>query len=80
MLNKIYKKIGVPQHTFHSFRHTYGTNLSRAGVPIERTSKLMGQSSTEVTQKYYINVGQEEMQDAACKIVHFSLETHKKSS
>lgn len=80
MLNKVYKKIGVPQHTFHSFRHTYGTNLSRAGVPIERTSKLMGHSSTEVTQKYYINVGQEEMQDAACKIVHFSLEAHKKSS
>lgn len=73
-LNRLYKRIGVPQHKFHSFRHTFGTNLSRAGVPIERTSKLMGHSGVDTTQQYYINIGQEEKLDAAEKIVSFSLE------
>ena len=73
-LKRLYKRLGVPQHTFHSFRHTFGTNLSRAGVPIERTSKLMGHSGVDVTSQYYINIGQEEKLDAVEKIVHFSLE------
>ena len=73
-LKRLYKRIGVPQHTFHSFRHTFGTNLSRAGVPIERTSKLMGHSGVDVTSQYYINIGQAEKLDAVQKIVHFSLE------
>ena len=72
-LNRVYKKIGVPQHKFHSFRHTFGTNLSRAGVPIERTSKLMGHSGIDVTSQYYINIGEEEKLDAVEKIVPFSL-------
>lgn len=73
-LKRLYKRIGVPQHTFHSFRHTFGTNLSRAGVPIERTSKLMGHSGVDVTSQYYINIGQAEKLDAVEKIVRFSLE------
>lgn len=73
-LSRLYKRIGVPQHNFHSFRHTFGTNLSRAGVPIERTSKLMGHSGVDVTSQYYINIGQNEKLDAVEKIVQFSLE------
>lgn len=76
-LNKIYKEIGVPQHTFHSLRHTFATNLCRAGVPIERTSKLMGHSSIETTQKYYVKVNLEDKQEATDKIVYFSLEKKK---
>lgn len=72
-LKRLYKRIGVPQHTFHSFRHTFGTNLSRAGVPIERTSKLMGHSGVDVTSQYYINIGQAEKLDAVEKIVQYSL-------
>lgn len=73
-LKRLYKRIGVPDHTFHSFRHTFGTNLSRAGVPIERTSKLMGHSGVDVTSQYYINIGKDDKLDAVEKIVHFSLE------
>lgn len=72
-LKRLYKRLGVPQHTFHSFRHTFGTNLSRAGVPIERTSKLMGHSGVDVTSQYYINIGQAEKLDAVEKIVQYSL-------
>ena len=72
-LERLYKRIGVPRHKFHSFRHTFATNLSRAGVPIEQTSKLMGHSGIDVTSQYYINIGQEEKLDAVERIVHFSL-------
>lgn len=35
-------------------RHTPGTVLIEAGVPLVLVSKLMGHSSTKVTEKYYI--------------------------
>lgn len=72
-LDRLYKRINVPKHTFHAFRHTFATNLSRAGVPIEQTSKLMGHSGSDVTQQYYINIGQEAKLDAVQKIVQYSL-------
>ena len=72
-LSRLYKRIGVPHHVFHSFRHTFGTNLSRAGVPIEETSKLMGHSSINVTAKYYINIDAKRKKNAVEKIVSYSL-------
>lgn len=71
---KQYKKIGVPDHTFHSFRHTFATNLCRAGVPLEQCSKLLGHSSPTVTAKYYVNVSLDDKFSAVEKIVKFSTE------
>jgi len=71
-LKRLYKRIGVPYRKFHAFRHTFGTNLSRAGVPIEVTSKLMGHASIDVTAKYYINIEAERRRDAVEKIALFS--------
>lgn len=70
-LDRLYKKIGVPQHKFHAFRHTFGTNLSRAGVAIEETSKLMGHSSIETTAKYYIHVGTDRKREAVESLSSF---------
>ena len=72
-LERLYKKIDVPYHKFHDYRHTFGTNLSRAGAPIEETSKLMGHSSIEITAKYYINIAASRKLEAIEKIVAFSL-------
>lgn len=72
-LERLYKKIDVPYHKFHDYRHTFGTNLSRAGVPIEETSKLMGHSSIEITAKYYINIATMRKLEAVEKITAFSL-------
>ncbi len=72
-LQRLYKKINVPYHKFHAFRHTFGTNLSRAGVPIEETCKLMGHSSINVTMKYYIHVSAKRKLEAVEKIATFSL-------
>lgn len=72
-LKRLYDRIDVPYHNFHSYRHTFGTNLSRAGVPIEETAKLMGHSSVDVTAKYYINVDAKRKLEAVQKITGYSL-------
>lgn len=72
-LARLYKRIGVQYHSFHAYRHTFGTNLSRAGVPIEETARLMGHSSINVTAKYYINVSAERKRQAVEKITRYSL-------
>ena len=72
-LERLYKRIGVEYHTFHAYRHTFGTNLSRAGVPREETARLMGHSSINVTAKYYINISAERKREAVEKITHYSL-------
>lgn len=38
--------------TFHSSRHTFGTNLQTAGVDIYTTSKLMGHRDISTTTRY----------------------------
>ena len=71
-LERLYKKLGVPYHKFHSFRHTFATNLSRAGVPIEETSALLGHSSIEMTAKYYVDISTKRKMEAMKKVVGFS--------
>ena len=73
MLNKVYDKIGVPRHKFHSYRHTFGTNLSRAGVPIERVCELMGHGDISTTQKYYLYIDNKEKLEAVTRITQYSL-------
>ena len=73
-LDRLYKRIKVEPHKFHAFRHTFGTNLSRAGVPIEETSKLMGHSDISMTAKYYVYVDAERRRAAVDKIVGYSLD------
>jgi integrase len=45
------KQAGV-YFTYHSSRHTFGTNLQSAGVDIYTTSALMGHSNVQITTKY----------------------------
>lgn len=67
-LNRYYKRIGVEPKPIHTYRHTFGTNLCKNGVPIQTASKLMGHSSIEVTAKYYINTSDEEKAIAIDKL------------
>ncbi len=71
-LLRFYKSHGLPRHTFHSFRHTFGTNLSRAGVPIEETAALMGHSSIEITAKYYIEISADRKRSAVDRLMDFT--------
>lgn len=73
-LNRFYRRAGVPHHKFHAFRHTFGTNLSRAGVSLEETAKLMGHSDISVTAKYYIEINAERKREAVEKILAYSFD------
>lgn len=57
---RYYKRIGIPAKGFHTYRHTFGTNLCRTGVPLQTASSLLGHSDINVTAKYYINVSADE--------------------
>ncbi|MCQ4638006.1 site-specific integrase [Anaerovorax odorimutans] len=72
-LERFYRRIDVPHHKFHAFRATFGTNLCRAGVPIEETAKLMGHADISITAKYYVHVNADQKKQAVEKISTFSI-------
>ena len=49
---------------FHTYRHTFGTNLCRKGVAIQIASSLLDHADINVTAKYYVDVSQDEKQQA----------------
>ena len=65
---RFYKRIGVTQRGFHCFRHTYGTRLAAAGVPIQTVCRLLGHSDISVTSKYYVDVSDTEKSEAVQKL------------
>lgn len=67
--NRYYKRIGVTPKGFHTYRHTFGTNLCRSGVPLQTASALLGHADINVTAKYYINVSTDEKLKAVSKLV-----------
>jgi integrase len=64
MLKVFYRQVGVPYRSFHTYRHSFATLLSRNGVPIQTTSALLGHASIEDTAKYYINISDDEKRSA----------------
>lgn len=52
-----------PKTTFHDLRHTFGTSLAMAGVPLPKIQKWMGHSSIETTMIYINFVPSEEEAD-----------------
>ena len=46
---------GVEGLTPHDLRHTVATNLIREKVPLIDVSKLLGHSSTAITERIYVN-------------------------
>ena len=59
-LDRAYRRIGVKPLAFHVYRHTFGTNLCKMGVPIQTASKLLGHKDINMTARYYVNVGMDE--------------------
>ena len=62
--DRYYKRIGVEPKGFHTYRHTFGTNLYKNGVPMKTASDLLGHSDISITAKYYIGTGEEEKRKA----------------
>jgi integrase len=45
--------VRVPSMPWHALRHSYGTALARAGVPVEVIRKAMGHASIATTLRYF---------------------------
>ncbi len=52
MVKRYLKLAGFPNHTTHSLRHSYATNLILKGIDIYRVKELMRHNSVTTTQKY----------------------------
>ena len=61
---RYYERIGVKYKSFHCYRHTFGTNLHRLGVPIIEAAELMGHKDTSVTEIYYISTSDDKKRSA----------------
>lgn len=61
----------LPPLTPYDLRHTYCTDLARAGVPLVTASKLMGHSNVSITAKIYTHVDQQMAETAVAKLNDF---------
>ncbi len=57
------REAGVPWATLHSLRHTYATNLFRAGCNVKQVQRLLGHHSAAFTLETYVHVLPEDMPD-----------------
>jgi integrase len=47
------RRLGLPEATLHTCRHTAATNLLYAGVPLTEVSHLLGPAGADVTAGLY---------------------------
>ena len=61
------KRAGIEDFTFHDLRHTFVTNMDRAGVPQTVIMKITGHKTLAMFKRYRA-VSRDEMQEAVKKI------------
>jgi len=57
------KVSGIYRANAHRFRHTFGANMAKAGIPLVSLMKLMGHADIQTTMKY-VNLSAEDIRDA----------------
>lgn len=62
--NKLTSHPLADDFTLYNLRHTYCTDLEKAGVPINIASRLMGHSSISITSKVYTHASAEALEIA----------------
>lgn len=71
LLQALCKRIFIEDETpihLHRFRHSFGSNLIKAGASIVAVSKLMRHENANITLKYYAHVLNEDLQEAINKL------------
>jgi len=51
-LHKALKDAELPDHVFHDLRHTFGTTMAAAGVPLRTLQEWMGHRHISTTERY----------------------------
>lgn len=76
--NKIVEHVFAEDLTPYDLRHTFCTNLQRAGVPLNVAKVLMGHEKVETTAKIYTHHTDDMTDDARKKMTAFSKLSGKK--
>ena len=56
----------------YDLRHTYCSDLERAGVPINVASQFMGHADIKITARIYTHTSKDVFEDAAAKLAAFT--------
>lgn len=51
-MRRALKAAGLPAHRFHDLRHTFGTRMAAAGVPMRTLQEWMGHRDIQTTMRY----------------------------
>ena len=54
----------VPAISFHDLRHTYGSALASAGVPLQMIAEALGHADTRMTSRHYAHLQPSAVADA----------------
>ena len=66
--NEIVNDLVAPDLVPYCLRHTYCTDLCRAGVDMRIAQKLMGHSDVRITANIYTHVGTDMLYETALKL------------
>ena len=56
---------------YHYLRHTYGTRLADLNTPLHLLCNQMGHSGSRVTQKYYLAISEDGIQELVSNLEKF---------
>lgn len=57
-------KAGVDSLSFHTLRHTYGSTLAMAGVPLAVIAETLGRADERITRRHYAHLTPSHVCDA----------------
>jgi integrase len=67
-INRITRLAGVPWAGWHTFRHSFASEMIRQGVDVYTVSKVLGHKSVSITEKTYLHGSPEHQRKAVNKL------------
>ncbi len=67
----------MPGVTFHDLRRSCGTLLAQHGVPLHVISRILGHSSTTVTEKVYAHLQVEQLREGMSVLTGLHRDLHR---
>lgn len=69
---------GMPDVTFHDLRRSCGTLLAQRGVPLHVISRILGHSSTAVTERVYAHLDVRQLKEGLGALTELHRDLHRK--
>jgi integrase len=70
---------GMPDVTFHDLRRSCGTLLIQQGVPLHIVSRILGHSSTAVTERVYAHLSSAQLHAGMAELGKLHRDLHRKA-